>query len=105
MTRTAPWRRMILHFSHIGLTEARTFMAPQSIRYSRRKASGAQESAPRQYDKYDPGNIAGDVQPKSWRVSAKNALRGAPFLGQVPGREDPRTVGRDGHRVLEMGRQ
>src|SRR6478735_2222446 len=25
MTRTAPWRRMILHFSHIGLTDGRTF--------------------------------------------------------------------------------
>jgi hypothetical protein len=25
ITSTAPWRRMILHFSHIGLTEGRTF--------------------------------------------------------------------------------
>src|SRR3954470_5627643 len=92
ITSTAPWRRMILHFSHMGLTEARTFMAPQSIRYSRRQARGAQESAPRQYD---PRNIAGDVQPKSWRVDAKNASGGAQFLGHMPGREDPRTVGRN----------
>src|SRR2546423_12083959 len=28
MTSTAPWRRMILHFSHIGLTDGRTFMGP-----------------------------------------------------------------------------
>src|SRR5436305_8660029 len=28
MTSTAPWRRMILHFSHIGLTDGRTFMSP-----------------------------------------------------------------------------
>src|ERR1044071_5194744 len=28
MTSTAPWRRMILHFSHIGLTDGRTFMVP-----------------------------------------------------------------------------
>src|SRR5664279_5893060 len=28
ITRTAPWRRMILHFSHIGLTDGRTFMIP-----------------------------------------------------------------------------
>jgi hypothetical protein len=28
MTSTAPWRRMILHFSHIGLTDGRTFMIP-----------------------------------------------------------------------------
>src|SRR5436305_14990885 len=25
ITSTRPWRRMILHFSHIGLTEGRTF--------------------------------------------------------------------------------
>jgi hypothetical protein len=28
MTSTAPWRRMILHFSHIGFTDGRTFMSP-----------------------------------------------------------------------------
>src|SRR4051794_26872369 len=28
MTSTAPWRRMILHFSHIGFTDGRTFMVP-----------------------------------------------------------------------------
>src|SRR5919197_4591760 len=28
MTSTRPWRRMILHFSHIGLTDGRTFMVP-----------------------------------------------------------------------------
>src|SRR5919204_2572505 len=28
MTRTRPWRRMILHFSHIGFTDGRTFMVP-----------------------------------------------------------------------------
>jgi hypothetical protein len=28
MTRTAPLRRITLHFSHMGLTDARTFMAP-----------------------------------------------------------------------------
>jgi hypothetical protein len=27
MTRTAPWRRMILHRSHIRFTDARTFIA------------------------------------------------------------------------------
>ena len=26
MTSTTPWRRMTLHFSHIGFTEARTFI-------------------------------------------------------------------------------
>jgi hypothetical protein len=28
ITNTTPWRRMILHFSHIGLTDGRTFMIP-----------------------------------------------------------------------------
>jgi len=28
ITSTAPWRRMILHFSHIGFTDGRTFMSP-----------------------------------------------------------------------------
>src|SRR3954454_12987278 len=28
MTSTRPFRRMILHFSHIGLTDGRTFMIP-----------------------------------------------------------------------------
>jgi hypothetical protein len=35
MTRTAPWRRMTLHFSHIGLTDGRTFMMPFVIRVVR----------------------------------------------------------------------
>src|SRR3954466_6167591 len=47
ITRTAPWRRMILHFSHMGLTEARTFTAPQSTRGSKRDGSEAQETAKR----------------------------------------------------------
>jgi hypothetical protein len=28
MTNTTLWRRMILHFSHIGLTDGLTFMIP-----------------------------------------------------------------------------
>jgi hypothetical protein len=28
ITSTTPWRRMILHFSHIGFTDGRTFMIP-----------------------------------------------------------------------------
>jgi len=35
MTITRPWRLMILHFSHIGLTEGRTFMIYTSFSVSR----------------------------------------------------------------------
>jgi hypothetical protein len=28
ITSTTPWRRMTLHFSHIGLTDGLTFMIP-----------------------------------------------------------------------------
>jgi hypothetical protein len=38
ITSTTPWRRMILHFSHIGLTDGRTFMIPFS-------SSGSDDSA------------------------------------------------------------
>jgi hypothetical protein len=41
MTRTAPWRRMILHFSHIGLTDGRTFMIPFGL--VRRPGSGCRD--------------------------------------------------------------
>jgi hypothetical protein len=38
ITSTALWRRMILHFSHIGLTDGLTFMIP--FGWSRRLGSG-----------------------------------------------------------------
>jgi hypothetical protein len=31
ITSTTPWRRMILHFSHIGLTDGLTFMIPFGV--------------------------------------------------------------------------
>src|SRR4051794_28595117 len=40
ITRTRPWRRMILHFSHIGLTDGRTFMCP----FGRDPSDGALEA-------------------------------------------------------------
>ena len=40
ITKTAPWRRMTLHFSHMGFTDARTFM-------NERSAPAAQETAAR----------------------------------------------------------
>jgi hypothetical protein len=41
MTSTAPWRRMILHFSHIGLTDGLTFMI--LFRLVRRLGSGCRD--------------------------------------------------------------
>jgi hypothetical protein len=41
ITSTTPWRRMILHFSHIGLTDGLTFMIPFGDWFSRGSALAA----------------------------------------------------------------
>jgi hypothetical protein len=41
ITKTALWRRMILHFSHIGLTDGLTFMIP--FGWSLRHGSGCRD--------------------------------------------------------------
>jgi hypothetical protein len=41
MTSTALWRRMILHFSHIGFTDGLTFMIP--FGWSLRPGSGCRD--------------------------------------------------------------
>jgi hypothetical protein len=41
ITSTAPWRRMILHFSHIGFTDGLTFMIP--FGWFRRSGSGGRD--------------------------------------------------------------
>src|SRR3712207_7155933 len=43
ITSTAPLRRMILHFSHIGLTDGRTFMGPFTGRWRARAGTGRSE--------------------------------------------------------------
>jgi hypothetical protein len=45
MTSTTPWRRMILHFSHIGLTDGLTFMIPFRRLYSGGSALAAVAAA------------------------------------------------------------
>src|SRR3712207_727885 len=48
ITSTAPWRRMILHFSHIGLTDGRTFMEPfGGVSNRERTRAGACSARPR----------------------------------------------------------
>src|SRR5262245_7249991 len=42
MTRTTPWRRITLHFSHIGLTEGRTFISLVFLLVAVRDAAAAE---------------------------------------------------------------
>src|SRR3954468_15574625 len=67
MTRTAPPRRITLHFSHMGLTEARTFIAPLDLTY-KQKRRRAQETAER----------------RPIRVAIRWAFRPREFLGWTP---------------------
>src|SRR3954465_12115774 len=87
MTRTAPPRRMILHFSHMGFTDARTFIAPRNRETYRtnedRRGSPGDGSAP--------------------TGKSSSLLRFC--LGQMPGREDAWPVPRNGDSVLEVGGQ
>src|SRR5919107_3969368 len=84
MTRTAPPRRMILHFSHMGLTDARTFIAPRNRETYRtiedRRGSPGDGSAP------------------TGKSSSLQRFR----LAQMPGGQDARAVPRNGDGVLEM---
>src|SRR4029079_6132343 len=85
MTRTAPPRRMILHFSHMGFTDARTFIAPKNRETYRTKE--------------DRRGSPGDGSAPTGKSSSLQRL----CLAQVPGGEDARAIPRNGHSVLEMG--
>src|SRR3954466_806818 len=100
ITSTPPRRRMILHFSHMGLTEARTFTAPQSIRVKEKRRRGPGDGqAPRE----QPQKISSRDYPRSWRVRVRSGRAGG-FL-EVPRSKDPRPLGGDRDRVLEVGRE
>src|SRR3954462_10071854 len=86
MTRTAPPRRMLLHFSHMGFTDARTFIAPRNRETYRTKE--------------DRRGSPGDGSAPTGKSSSLQRFR----LAQVPGGEDARAVPRNGDRVLEVGR-
>src|ERR1700753_3758145 len=60
MTRTAPLRRITLHFSHIGLTDARTFIAPVSSRIQGPSTSHESDGRVKHGPLGRPGKIAGD---------------------------------------------
>src|SRR4029434_8284197 len=87
MTSTAPPRRMILHFSHMGFTDARTFIAPRN-----RETYRTNE---------DRRGSPGDGSAPTGKSSSLQRL----CLCQVPGREDARAVPRNSDRVLEVGGQ
>src|SRR5919197_4087032 len=100
ITRTAPWRRMILHFSHMGLTDGRTFMfpfgwipaprlwPPVRLPLPRRVMLLAAKSTP---DRARPGMVA---------ISGRR-----PLGVLVPGGEDSGPLGGDRHGELEVGGQ
>src|SRR5215210_7219524 len=76
ITSTAPWRRITLHFSHMGLTEARTFIAPRVYRLQE-KERRTQETVQRR-----PKRVAGRRQllgPSAWLLGRSAGLF------QVPG--------------------
>src|SRR4051812_49935014 len=62
MISTARWRRMTLHFSHIGLTDGRTFMKPfgGTSRKEGRERAGALAARPARLanDSVRPGDYA-----------------------------------------------
>src|SRR4029450_6875100 len=89
ITRIAPWRRMILHFSHIGLTDGRTFTA-SFRRLLRGGGARAYDSAQAR-----PPNLA----------RTPRALGGRGFAALGPGGEEPRAGRGDRDRELEMGRK
>src|SRR3954447_443444 len=110
MTSTAPWRRMILHFSHIGLTDGRTFMVPFQ-EFGPVTRSGCRGSS-RCY--VTDGAHAGALRTRGQLKIAKRKprrllpndscaaarLQGA--FAFVPRIQDPRPVGGDADRELEM---
>src|SRR6188508_1896629 len=88
MTRTAPPRRMILHFSHMGLTDARTFIAPKNRETYRTKE--------------DRRGSPGDGSAPTGKSSS---LQRFCLPEEVPGGQDARAVPRNGDGVLEVGGQ
>src|SRR3954469_24590709 len=117
MTSTAPWRRMILHFSHIGFTDGRTFMVPfqefgpvtrSGCRGSSRcyVTDGAHAGALRtrgqlKIAKRHPRRLDPNESRSTDRIRA--LLQGV--LALVPRCEHTWPVRRDGDRELEVGGQ
>src|SRR5437588_8659863 len=113
ITSTRPLRRMILHFSHIGLTEGRTFTLALALVWSKLGSylSPALETARGRRYRAEDRHAARTVALRAHRgmlamrpVSAGLSRRPAPARF-VPGGQNPRPVRGDGHRELEVGGQ
>src|ERR1700716_2240695 len=110
MTSTAPWRRMILHFSHIGLTDGRTFMGPFDWSPATRLWPPFRRPLPRperclQQESTPLRAHRGIIAVADGPAGPRNGLSGGRALPvRVPGSEDPGPLGLDRHRELEMGR-
>src|SRR3954469_25525438 len=87
ITRTAPWRRMTLHFSHIGFTDARTFT--RSAIYLLIQEKGRRGPGDGRAPIYSRRTLAG-------AVSAVSGRGGGIGLELMPGSKDARAIGRDG---------
>src|SRR3954469_19253260 len=86
----APWRRMTLHFSHMGLTEARTFM--------KRIGPAAQETATGRTGKDSSRLGRSPIVRLRWSSCA-------PGLLEMPRSQDSWPFCGNRHGVLEMARQ
>src|SRR4029077_19397191 len=107
MTSTRPWRRMILHFSHIVLTDGRTFMIPFGWFQSPRLWQPERLPLPRSGRQATRRHAAPSSRRKRSKADGPGAalLRSRPGAVLVPGREHTRAVAGDRDRELEMGGQ
>src|SRR4051812_39127996 len=102
---------MILHFSHIGLTDGRTFMIPfgsMTSDLALAAAAGRRYQSRTRARRRDPAarrsrTIAKPSGPSPRPTGTCDTRRSClASVVLVPGREDARAVGRDGDRELEV---
>src|SRR2546423_636821 len=102
---------MTLHFSHMGLTDGRTFMGPFDWNPATWLWPPLRQPLPRP-DRCLQQEIAlerahrGIIAAQKCRPGPSRGRSGGRALAvDVPRGEDPRSVGLDRHRELEMGGQ
>jgi hypothetical protein len=95
ITSTLPWRRTILHFSHIGLTDGLTFMIP--FGWIRWVGSGRRYGC--RYHPWITHKEPGSDGPSAIHNISKSAVRS---VVAVPRGQDARPVGRYRDGELEV---